>query len=361
MNRAIAVLAGTTAVFASASAYLWHHERALREQNTALTARVQELERTPGKPSPFTAPPPDHPTAPAPSVDEAPASNAKLGATRAPAVGIVEAPTAADTMNPPAMFSAFRNERLLNDPEYRAAMRSQQRMMLTNRYADLGEALGLHPDEVNRLIDLLADQQVARMNERPPFQPNTVPDPAAMSDWSRRMQQLQLDQDQQVANLLGEEKLREFRDYQKSEGARAQVNQLRQLLAGSGEPLRPEQSQPLVKALAAEQDRSQQDMQTMFHSTGNVRPSTQEQATRLEIQLEKTLQAHSRLHDAASQYLTSTQLDQLDRLLKQRSDMQRINLRMMRARAEAEAAGEITPDDTMPVATGMMRSAPLRN
>lgn len=359
MNRAIAVLAGATAVFASASAYLWQQERTLREQNAALTARVQELERTPGKPSPFTAPLPE-PAAASP-VDDTRTASPEPAANRALAIGRVETPTAAATVNAPVMFSTFRNDRLLNDPEYRAAMRSQQRMMLTNRYADLGEALGLQPAEVNGLIELLVDQQVARMNERPPFQPNIAPDPAAMGEWSRRMQQLQLDQDRQVADLLGEAKLQEFKDYQRTEGARVQVNQLRQLLAGSGEPLTAEQSQPLVKALAAEQDRSQQDMQTVFHSAGNGRLSTEEQARRVETNLEQTLQAHRRLHDAASQYLTSTQLDQLDRLLKQRSDMQRINLRMLRARAEAEAVGEISPDDTTLVAPGMVRSAPLRN
>lgn len=361
MNRSILLL-GSTLVFGSASAYFWQEQRTGDERNAALEARVKELESTlatrppPQPPAPpvaatVEAPPPPVET-PSPPAKAPKATPPKLAAGgTGPVRGLANALVA----DPSSMFRAVRMDKLMEDPEYRAAMRSQHRMMMSSRYPDLGEALHLQPEDVDKLMDLLTDQEMANMTGRPPYDENGQMDPAGMQEWSRKMQQRQRDNEAQLAGLLGGSGMQEWKEYQQTLGARMQVRQLRGILEGSSDPIRSDQVQPLVAAMAAEQQRTMQTQQrglnslapgqrsmAMISSTGVMEPITPgNQMAMMEKSLEQAAQNNQRMHDAVAPYLTPRQLEQFDRYQQQQLEFQRASLRMMRASAEAAARGEI--------------------
>ena len=260
-----------------------------------------------------------------------------------------------------------RSRKLMEDPEYRAAMRSQQKMMVAQQYPDLSVALNLSPDQADQLLELLADQQTRNMYERPPFRTDGTPDENEMREWQRQAEQRQRQNQEEMRALLGDAGMEQWKDYQGTMGARQQVRQLRSVLDSSGLTLQQDQVQPLVNAIAAEQ-RSLSGMRGTpvmaagiasgaaissvpggvvpgvgFQQRGPNQISTDDRAVMMERSIERTEQYNQRLHDAATPYLSSQQLQRFDSMLKTQLDMQRAQVRMMRAQAEAEARGEIPP------------------
>jgi hypothetical protein len=362
MNRSIVVLAGTTLAFGSASAYFWQAQRAANERGTALESRIEELETklaaaqplppVPLAQTPFTAPPPqDAEPAPrkpvrAPSVSNGP----KVAGTIPPALhrGFGQ---------PAPVFRSMRMDKLMEDPEYREAMRSQHRMSMSSRYPDIGEALNLQPDQVDKLMDLLTDQEIAGMSRtQPPFsQDGRAPDPTAMQEWGKQMQKQQRDNEAQIAALLGDAGVQEWKDYQQTLGARMQVKQLRSVMEGSSDPIRSDQMQPLVAAMAAEQRRAMESqMQNLRNNMGQrpalvgsqIQMTSGNRVAMIEQSLEQTVQNHERMRDAVAPYLSPRQLEHFDKYQKQQLDMQHASLRMMKLQAEAEARGDVPGDGT---------------
>jgi hypothetical protein len=214
-------------------------------------------------------------------------------------------------------------------------------MAMFRMYPDLRAALRLQPDEAEQLMDLLARQQLQQMDLRPPFAAaEGPPDEAAMRQWRQQAEQQQRERETQIAALLGAAKLQEWKDYQSSLGARMQVRELRTMLDGSVSPLREDQVQPLVNALASEQQRRNQDMQAEFPGRNARASEPAQRLSFMEQNLERTEQYHGRLHDAAAPYVSNDQLKRFDELLNQQVEMQRVSLKMMRAQVESGMAEE---------------------
>lgn len=332
MNRAILILTGTTFVFGSASAYFWQAERAASRHSAALQSQVQELEdsllvaRAPVS-QPFS------PFAPA-AKGESPAEQAP-SSRRAAAKNVSVSAAGTGTSAAPAPISQFfaaptvdMNERL-KDPEYRSAMEQQQRAFMPERYPDLADALQLLPEQYDQLMDILARQQIESMTRSPPFNPgNGAIDRDALRDWQQQMQQQRLDQEAQLAGVLGDAKMQQWKEYQQEMPARMQIKQLRNSLDGSPDPLRRDQIQPLVAAIGAEQQYSMAKMREYAMAQYNVarNGSGVDQVTAMEQHLENTKQSNQRLHDAVAPYLSRRQLEQFDRMMTQQLTMQRASL-----------------------------------
>jgi hypothetical protein len=351
MRHATLLFGVATLAFGSASAYLLQEVREERERSTALQARVQELEQARARPSPFR---PSRPTPSAVGND----SKRTVASAEPPVAALAAAPSAAisqaiQTSPQPAMSPRNRRNEierqlklLQEDPEYRAAMRTQQRMQMSRQYSDVGQALQLQPDEADKLLDLLAEQQLRQMENRPPFNEGQ-PDPAAMQEWQRKQQEQRRQNESEVAALLGSAKAQEWQSYQKTMPARTQVRELSTMLASSSNPLRQEQVQPLVDAIAAEQQRRSTELPRPAVRSADGRPATpMDRTAMMEENLKRVEQYNQRMHDAAALHLSSQQLERFDQILKQQLEMQRANLSMMRARAAVEAHGGTTVSTT---------------
>lgn len=142
-------------------------------------------------------------------------------------------------------FSRRLKERL-SDPEQRAEFRAEQRAALVTQNAGVGRLVGLDPVMEQKLIELLTDQQMEQFEQMHVRPRPTVSDLQQYADEAtQRMNALR--------ELLGDEKLERFQDFELSQGERRWVNRFSARLAPAHK-LRPDQEDRLI-ALKHEQSR----------------------------------------------------------------------------------------------------------
>jgi hypothetical protein len=129
-------------------------------------------------------------------------------------------------------------------------MRSRMKGSIRRTYEDVGTVLGLPADKANKLIDLLADQQTRTMGRPPVF------DPQNPQSLQQHFQEQQQKNQAEIASLIGQDKVDEWKKYQESLPDRAQLNQVREQLDNAGVPMSESQRTELLTAMAEERSRS---------------------------------------------------------------------------------------------------------
>ena len=336
MNKAIVILLLSTLGLGTASAYLHSQLKAERERTSALAARVTELEHagavsaTAPVLNPFSTLP-NATVAPPPAAPSRPA--AVIGSVSFTAASPVD-PSSDDGKRQRQIQEMFARQQraLLKDPEYREAMRSQQRIGLSNAYPDLARELGISADKADKLLDLLVDQQLQSMGDMS-FGNN---DPATMEAMSRRAQERYQNSQAQINNLLGSDGMQRWQEYQSNGGTRWRVQQLSSALDAAGSPLRDDQRQPLHQILADSEKQSMAEMQTYASQFAQHGRMTQEDQLKFqEDQLDRLASSQERVRNSLSNILTPEQLKAYERTQDQELAMQRAVLRVQRAQMEA--------------------------
>lgn len=179
-------------------------------------------------------------------------------------------PISAMLQSPTAMVNAAKamKERL-KDPEYRRQVLAQSRVITKDSYPGLARQLGLSESEEERLLDLLADNQVARIAENP-FSGGSM-DQQEFQESVRMIQEFNRREDESIRAMLGG-KYGQWQTYQQKRRspllasiATAAVASMSRQLADAGKPaLTTEQSRALTAALNAEAQRLDQENQRML-------------------------------------------------------------------------------------------------
>ena len=340
-----------------------------RESAQTLQARVTELERTVPQPaagatfiavptqptvSPFTtvqkqgAPPP-----PPPGVASGPIVAANAAVSR----GLM--PMAApdqERIREQMKASMERQRVLMRDPDYREAMLAQQRMGLRRSNPNVARDLDLTAEQVDRLFNTLAEQQMRAMETTSPMMWGEQPDPAKMQEFHRKNMEQQSANEAELKRALGEGKYREWQEYQSMAGVRWEADRVRASLASAGVPLDENLTKPLLKSLAEQQQKMMQEAAKLappatnrmiaagsFVGSSNVVTSDGASAEVLEMQeksLEFMAQHQKRQRDALARVLTPEQLKIVEDEQSAELQMQRAQMRMMRAQQEA---GQLDP------------------
>jgi hypothetical protein len=120
---------------------------------------------------------------------------------------------------------------------------------------------------------------------------------------------------------------------------------LRQTLSVSNDPLRQDQIKPLVEAIAYEQKQMGVGAPRNRANFAQFGSDHQAQVRRSEEWLERTTQSQQRIRDAVSGLLTPNQFQQLQQQHAQELKMMELNIKQQRARADAQARGELPPPD----------------
>jgi hypothetical protein len=341
-KRLVALAIGAVGA-ASAAAYFWSELAAEREERMRLEARIAELEYA--RTSPAATLPEAHP---AEATTAKPQSQNPFAPRPSARAGIAGEPTEEkDPEDTRRMLQAAREQplRMLQDPEYRDAVRAQHRLNMQRAYADLALFTNLSDAETEQLFDLLAEQAMRSMEQRPRFGRMRPPNEDDVREMQRVFEEQRKHNEAEIAALLGP-KYNEWQQYQQDGWARAQVSNLRQALALSDEPLRTEQVKQLVDVIAREQQQLAPRAQGLnMGATG--RPTAEMMARWTEERIQQTKQAHERIRLAASSLLSPSQYEQLRRQQEQEIKLQELHARQQRARAEAQARGEIPPDPPM--------------
>lgn len=232
---------------------------------------------------------------------------------------------------------------MMADPEFRAAMLAQHRQIVERRHPDLARDLHISPEQAEKLYQLLATQGMAEREflleldvQLPEDQ--MKPDPA-IAEQRQRLYDARVHQYQdERQNLLGEDKYREWKDYQDSAVARVQMRQLRGQLADGTAPLQEGQYEQLVSLLTNEQERHREDMRMLQESLGDMDTlSPDGQYAYRTRRLELFEQSQARANEAASAYLNSEQLAQYRKLQRADLERERTQLRLWRARQNYKA------------------------
>lgn len=243
-----------------------------------------------------------------------------------------------------------RERQLMQDPEYRQAMRLQTRNNLARQYPGVIEELGLTRSQAEQFFNMLADHQLRTnealqpMWEAPP--PETV-DPAAMQERHRTFQQtaneLQQKNEAELAALLGQDKTRAWKEYQSTMGMRYQLDHMRSTLEAQGLPLDEELSKPVLKALAAAQKAEIDALnatarQAASGTTPRLAAAVTFDGNNVDWHLEQTKKRNQRMLDAISSYLTYEQRTAIEKEQQAQIKLQEAQMRLMRERGETNSA-----------------------
>ena len=337
MTRSVLIVTTVTALgFGAYSAYLFNSLQAERAASAELRERVGLLETAvQARPAPVfaTAPMPGPPVADM----AAPQTTARSGVLPAPR-RVLPSPNEDSNSNSQRQMrdrmraAMAQQQELMNNPEYRAAMREQRKIGMRQMYPELEEATGMSRDQADRLFELLTDQQMNDMDNQPRADGDT-------RQWIQQLQQRQRELDSQLAAELGSDTYNKWKEYQGSLPARFQVRSLNAQLGSAGVPLRGEQAENLVAALrgaytsmapnAAQQPRNMRSAAGV--SFGGATAGSDEFA--------------QRQREAVRPILTPQQFAEYEKIQEQQEQMRQASMRMMQAQMEALRKSGNAPAD----------------
>jgi hypothetical protein len=326
-----------------------------RENAQTLQARVTELERhappasapgatfvaVPTQPtvSPFTVV--QKSAAPVPQV---PVVTSGVTAVNSFVAGNALSPPDMERMREQINANMERHRALLKDPEYREAMHSQQRVMMMRAHPDVAKDLDLSAEQANRFFDALADQSLRGVENIAAYNWNEQPDAANMQEINRKGMELQRANEAELKSVLGEAKFREWQDYQGSMGARFEVTRLRTSLASAGVPLDENQVRPLVGMLQEQQKKVMEQHFAAAGSAGGAQVGFitepgmapgDNSIQHMDKSLELMAQGQKKQRETLARVLTPEQLKVIEEEQNAELQMQRAQLRIMRAQQEA--------------------------
>lgn len=273
------------------------------------------------------------------------------------------APTAAANVAQPQMPSREdrlrmmrehreRQRLLMQDPEYREAMRIQARSNFGRSYPGLVEELGLDAKQADEFFGLLSDQQMRSSEQMENLWDMEGKDQAAMREQQRKIQQqaaeLQKTGEAEIAARFGQEKLQAWKEYQSTLGVRHQLEGLRTTLAGQGLALNEESNKSMLRALAEAQKLEADEYSAAVNRGAAPRLAFSNGFSPevVENQIEMTKKRNQRVLDAISPYLSYEQRSAVEKEQQAQLKVQEAQMRIMRAQGAQNANGLYVTDPT---------------
>jgi uncharacterized beta-barrel protein YwiB (DUF1934 family) len=247
-----------------------------------------------------------------------------------------------------------RQRQLMQDPEYREAMRVQARSNFSRSYPGMVEELGLDSTQAEEFFDLLADQQMRSSEQLESLWDMDGKDSAAVREQQRKIQQqaaqLQRTGEAEMAARFGQDKLQAWKDYQSTLGVRHQLESMRSMLAGQGLPLSDDPNKAMLKALAAAQ-KPETDAYSAAVNRGAapaMLPSSIYHAPeKVETLIEATRKRNQRTLDAISPYLTYEQREVIEKQQQAQLKVQEAQMRIMRTQGSMNALRPYAADPSV--------------
>jgi hypothetical protein len=306
MKAIVAILSVALVAVSGGAIHLWRQLEASRHQVADLKAQAESM-----------------------------AASARSAAVPAPAATVARAePVAAPAATsaavqpaPPAVSKAVQDSvavmrATIASPENIARSKLTFKAQLPSQYPDVGKVLGLSAEEVDRLYELLAEQNANR--QRAMGMPSSD---GGTSAFSRTVQ----GEKDELQSLLGS-KYAKWQEYNTELPTRRQVRDLTAVLSSAGAPLSDAQGDSLIPVLAAVEKRNTQERMTQPGP-----PSLAAAMSRY------TPEANQKLLDAAAPHLTPQQLESYRQMLERESSRESSTRNMMldaEKRVEAARQGQ---------------------
>ncbi len=300
-------------VFGSTTFWLW---RALAEERTRANLLQAQVEEQESLPATVTA---DFPEMAAPAVKILEKSNEDVQSTEKQDFDAVE-------------------RRLLLNEHYREARRRFRHLELKSGHIDLAKVMQISPETADRLIGLFVEQELRYLEKAHPNPRNEE----ELRVRKLKIEQAELEQDAEIAALIGADKLVKWKEYQASLVVRHQVRQFGAKLFAAAEPLREDQIEPLIAAIHAERVRASKVLSEYTASlvwSGGM--ESKSHAYRNTRQLELAEAANKRIHEKASSILSPSQLTILDDILRRQFELEQAEYQMYRVQDDVSRVNSV--------------------
>jgi hypothetical protein len=222
------------------------------------------------------------------------------------------------------------------DPQQREEMLAQRRMHLRNQYPRVDQVLGLSAEEHARFLELLTLQQVdmQETSSRCIVDPQCPMQSAYRGGADTRSQE--------IASLLGSDRMQKFETYKNTMGEREAITQLRSRLSDA-QRLGDDKAEQLISALAQERDALHREalnngtgMNGFGIGAGMVYSPNDGRS--LEERFQAARQNSQRLRDRAAQYLNAEQ----QRIFNEMQEETLLSLRSMLRQKDGQTVDGVT-------------------
>lgn len=295
-------------VLAATSAWSWHSLRQERERSDRLQAEVAKLRQSP-------SPAPELPATVAPASRALPKRPSSEENGTGPRIGFV---------------SSGGDPTPLKDADGVVANNEVFEALLATQYTGLAQLLDLPQAVVDQLIAIKAREFARRVNALPPNLAG-----ASRESLELQRQQDRLEEDTEIAALIGESKLQKFREYESSLGERQHVKELRLELLDTPDPLTADKSERLIRALHQERLRLDEEMAAMMPPRPDDSHPIDQYVLGREYVAERQAEMERRLLKAAEAVLSPAQLKTYRGMLEVQSRLQKAAMESMGAQSDA--------------------------
>lgn len=209
---------------------------------------------------------------------------------------------------------------MLKDPEMRKAMEQQQRMGMDMIYGGLVKQLQLSPEQEKKFKEMLLAQQMENLSQAGAMFDGDGTDRAKVA---QDLAAKRAENEEQIKELLGEEKFAEYQDYNQTMGERMMLEQF----ARSTE-ISPEQNDQLLSIIREEKKNVQINL-----GNNGIDPSQDWQAVLASEDATQKMfaeqeEVNQRVLERAAQVLTADQLQKFAPVLKSQLEMQKAGMKM---------------------------------
>ena len=212
---------------------------------------------------------------------------------------------------------------MMKNPEMRKALEQQQKMAVGMIYGALFKELNLPPEQEKKFREMLLAQQMDNMS-----QAGVMFDGKEGTDRTQALQEMterNKKNQEQIKELLGEEKYAQMQDYNQTIQERMVLDQF-----GKQVELTPEQNQQLLAIIKEEKKNMQ-----VNRGTPTIDPTKDWQQVMQDNEMADQMfaqqeEVNNRVIERAGQILTPEQSAKLEPLLKSQLEMQRAGITMAR-------------------------------
>ena len=219
-------------------------------------------------------------------------------------------------------------QKMMKDPAMREMMRSQQQSAVKMMYSGLFKDMKVTPEEKERLMGILTDAQLKTIENAQGLFGDSKETPDAVEK-GKQLTDIHNQSEADIKELLGDERNKQFKDYQANIGERMQLDQLQKRLETDNLPLQETQAAQLMEAMKQEKtaapppipsdaNRNPADMKSLMTSEN------------IDKQIQWMNDYNQRVLDRASQFLSPEQLKSYREMQEQQTALQQMGLKMAR-------------------------------
>jgi hypothetical protein len=233
--------------------------------------------------------------------------------------------------------------KMMEDPETRKLIRSQQRMMMDQMYGPLVKQMGLTSEEAVQFKDLLADNAMKAAEKASAMLGG--PGSTNRTEMLASLTAEQKSFEEQVKSFLGDTRYGQYKDYQETVSERAMLSQFK-LQAGSDYNLSDPQTEALLTFMKEEKKNVAASTGLPLGDSGQ--DPAKLQALMADDKLEQLLQAQEavgqRVYERARTILSPEQLNTLGQFQTNQMQMMRVGMSMAKKMFTPDKAGAgVTP------------------